>query len=78
MAWIMDTYSMIKGYSVPGVVTGKPLELGGSLGRYEATGKGVFITVREMGVETLLLSKGPLARSTDRRKSESIRNGQGT
>lgn len=47
MAWIMDTYSMIKGYSVPGVVTGKPLELGGSLGRYEATGKGVFITARE-------------------------------
>jgi glutamate dehydrogenase (NAD(P)+) len=37
MAWIMDTYSMLKGYSVHGVVTGKPLELGGSLGRFEAT-----------------------------------------
>jgi len=47
MAWIMDTYSILKGYSVPGVVTGKPLELGGSLGRYEATGKGVFITAQE-------------------------------
>jgi glutamate dehydrogenase (NAD(P)+) len=47
MAWIMDTYSMLKGYSVHGVVTGKPLELGGSLGRFEATGKGVFITAHE-------------------------------
>jgi glutamate dehydrogenase (NAD(P)+) len=47
MAWIMDTYSILKGYSVHGVVTGKPLELGGSLGRFEATGKGVFITAQE-------------------------------
>ncbi len=47
MAWIMDTYSILKGYSVHGVVTGKPLELGGSLGRFEATGKGVFITALE-------------------------------
>jgi len=47
MAWIMDTYSTLKGYSVHGVVTGKPLELGGSLGRFEATGKGVFITAQE-------------------------------
>jgi glutamate dehydrogenase (NAD(P)+) len=47
MAWIMDTYSTLKGYSVHGVVTGKPLELGGSLGRYEATGKGVFVTALE-------------------------------
>ena len=46
MAWIMDTYSMIKGYCVPGVVTGKPLELGGSLGRTQATGRGVFFTIR--------------------------------
>jgi len=44
MAWIMDTYSILKGYSVPGVVTGKPIELGGSLGRFEATGRGVVIT----------------------------------
>jgi glutamate dehydrogenase (NAD(P)+) len=47
MAWIMDTYSTKKGFAVPGVVTGKPRELGGSSGRYEATGKGVFI-VAEM------------------------------
>jgi len=47
MAWIMDTYSILKGYSVHGVVTGKPIELGGSLGRFEATGKGVFITAQE-------------------------------
>lgn len=45
MAWIMDTYSMLHGYTIPGVVTGKPIELGGSLGRKEATGRGVmFIT----------------------------------
>lgn len=47
MAWIMDTYSILKGYSVPGVVTGKPIELGGSVGRLEATGKGVFITAQK-------------------------------
>jgi len=47
MAWIMDTYSTLKGYTVFGVVTGKPLELGGSLGRLEATGKGVFIIAQE-------------------------------
>jgi len=43
MVWIMDTYSMLKGYSVPGVVTGKPVEMGGSLGRMEATGRGVCL-----------------------------------
>jgi glutamate dehydrogenase (NAD(P)+) len=41
MAWIMDTYSMHHGFSVPAVVTGKPVEIGGSLGRTEATGRGV-------------------------------------
>jgi len=45
MAWIMDTYSMTKGYPIPGVVTGKPIALGGSLGRNEATGRGVFNTL---------------------------------
>ena len=45
MAWIMDTYSMTKGYAIPGVVTGKPISLGGSLGRNEATGRGVFSTI---------------------------------
>ncbi len=43
MALVMDTYSMIEGHSVPGVVTGKPREIGGSLGRPEATGRGVKI-----------------------------------
>jgi glutamate dehydrogenase/leucine dehydrogenase len=47
MAWIMDTYSMLKGYSVPGVVTGKPISLGGSEGRGEATGRGCAYTIRE-------------------------------
>jgi glutamate dehydrogenase (NAD(P)+) len=47
MAWIMDTYSMHAGYSVNAVVTGKPVEIGGSLGRLEATGRGVMITTRE-------------------------------
>ncbi len=48
MGWIMDTYSMFKGYTVPGVVTGKPVEVGGSLGRREATGRGVMLVAREM------------------------------
>ena len=47
MGWIMDTYSMFRGYAVPGVVTGKPLEIGGSLGRAEATGRGVTIVAEE-------------------------------
>ncbi|MEM4374808.1 MAG: Glu/Leu/Phe/Val dehydrogenase [Nitrososphaerota archaeon] len=47
MAWIMDTYSQIKGYQVPEVVTGKPVSLLGSLGRNEATSRGVAISVRE-------------------------------
>jgi glutamate dehydrogenase (NAD(P)+) len=47
MAWIMDTYSMKKGYVEPGVVTGKPPLLGGSLGREAATGRGLLVTTRE-------------------------------
>lgn len=47
MAWMMDTYSMQKGHTVLGVVTGKPLVLGGSLGREEGTGRGVFYMVEE-------------------------------
>jgi glutamate dehydrogenase (NAD(P)+) len=47
MAWIFDTYSMNKGYSVLGVVTGKPLTVGGSLGRIEATARGAAFCVRE-------------------------------
>ncbi len=46
MAWIMDTYSMGRGYSVPAVTTGKPLEIGGSKGRFEATGRGCMIIAR--------------------------------
>jgi len=46
MAWIMDTYSMGKGYSVPAVVTGKPLNIGGSKGRFEATGRGCMISAQ--------------------------------
>jgi len=48
MGWIMDTYSMFKGYTVPGIVTGKPIEVGGSLGRHEATGQGVTIITKEV------------------------------
>jgi glutamate dehydrogenase (NAD(P)+) len=44
MAWMMDTYSMNRGYSVLGVVTGKPIEIGGSLGRFGATGRGCMIS----------------------------------
>lgn len=47
MAWIMDTFSMHAGYTVPGVVTGKPIELGGSEGRVEATGRGVIVSAAE-------------------------------
>jgi len=47
MAWIMDTYSMHAGHSIPAVVTGKPVSIGGSAGRREATGRGVMITARE-------------------------------
>ncbi len=47
MAWMMDTYSMHRGYSVPGVVTGKPVSIGGSEGRQEATGRGVIYTIQE-------------------------------
>jgi glutamate dehydrogenase (NAD(P)+) len=51
MAWIMDTYSMHRGYSIPGVVTGKPIDIGGSLGRYEATGRGVLFVAEEACID---------------------------
>ena len=47
MAWIMDTYSMHHGHSIAAVVTGKPVSIGGSVGRVEATGRGVMIAARE-------------------------------
>jgi glutamate dehydrogenase (NAD(P)+) len=52
MAWIMDTYSMNKGYSVPSIVTGKPLSIGGSLGREEATGRGCVFNTNYLAKET--------------------------
>jgi glutamate dehydrogenase/leucine dehydrogenase len=47
MAWIMDTYSQLKGYSIPESVTGKPVEIGGSWGRTEATGRGVIHCIKQ-------------------------------
>jgi len=58
MAWIMDTYSQIKGYSVPECVTGKPLSVGGSEGREEATSLGVVISAREAAKRSGLKLKG--------------------
>ena len=58
MAWIMDTISMNKGFAVPGVVTGKPLVIGGSLGRDEATSRGLMYAVREAAKKIGLNLKG--------------------
>ena len=61
MAWIMDTYSMGVGYSAPGVVTGKPLDIGGSEGRGEATGRGAQIVIREAAKALKMPSAGARA-----------------
>jgi glutamate dehydrogenase/leucine dehydrogenase len=58
MAWIMDTYSQFKGYSVPECVTGKPISVGGSEGREEATSRGVVICAREAAKRLGLKFKG--------------------
>src|SRR5712672_3889144 len=58
MAWIMDTYSMHKRKTVTAVVTGKPLELGGSAGRREATGRGVLFVIREAAKKMGMSLKG--------------------
>jgi glutamate dehydrogenase (NAD(P)+) len=58
MAWIMDTYSMHVGHTSTAVVTGKPIEMGGSLGRREATGRGVMIVTREAAKHLGLQIKG--------------------
>jgi glutamate dehydrogenase (NAD(P)+) len=58
MAWLMDTYSMTLGYTVPGVTTGKPLVLGGSRGRDEATSRGLMYTVREAAKRLKLNPRG--------------------
>ncbi|MHA1237876.1 MAG: Glu/Leu/Phe/Val family dehydrogenase [Candidatus Odinarchaeia archaeon] len=53
MAWIMDTYSMMKGYNCPEIITGKPIEIGGSEGRTEATSRGVMFCAREAAKKVL-------------------------
>ena len=58
MAWVMDTYSMHVGHTETAVVTGKPIEMGGSLGRREATGRGVMIVTREAARHLGLEIKG--------------------
>ena len=58
MAWIMDTISMHKGFAVPGVVTGKPLAIGGSLGRDEATARGAMYATREACRRLKINTKG--------------------
>jgi glutamate dehydrogenase (NAD(P)+) len=61
MAWLMDTYSMNVGHSVPGVVTGKPIALGGSQGRSEATGRGVVFALEEAAPKISLNLSGATA-----------------
>lgn len=62
MSWIMDTYSQQVGYAVPGVVTGKPLSLGGSLGREEATGRGVvYVTLEALRHLNLSIEQATVA-----------------
>ncbi len=58
MAWVMDTYSMHVGHTETAVVTGKPVEMGGSLGRREATGRGVMVVTREAAAHVGLLFEG--------------------
>ena len=61
MAWMMDTYSMVKGYSTLGVVTGKPLSIGGSAGRNEATAEGCFVAIEEAAKRRGIALKGATA-----------------
>jgi glutamate dehydrogenase (NAD(P)+) len=58
MAWIMDTISMMRGYPIPGLITGKPIAVEGSLGRNEATARGLQYTLREAVKETGMTLKG--------------------
>ncbi|MFP3132678.1 MAG: Glu/Leu/Phe/Val dehydrogenase [Nitrososphaeria archaeon] len=58
MAWIMDTYSILKGHLEPGVITGKPVEVGGSLGRNDSTSRGVAIVVAEAARKLNINIKG--------------------
>lgn len=60
MAWLMDTYSQNRGFATPGVVTGKPIEIGGSLGRAESTGRGVVYTIQHAAKHLAKMGKpGP-------------------
>jgi glutamate dehydrogenase (NAD(P)+) len=60
MAWIMDTFSQERGFAIPGVVTGKPIEIGGSLGRAESTGRGVVYTIQHAAKHLAQIGKaGP-------------------
>jgi glutamate dehydrogenase/leucine dehydrogenase len=61
MAWMMDTFSMTKGYSTLGVVTGKPLSIGGSAGRNEATAEGCYVAIEEAAKRMSLSLKGATA-----------------
>ena len=61
MAWMMDAFSKLKGYTVNGVVTGKPVTLGGSLGRGDATGRGVSFTVNNIFAKLNIPLKGTIA-----------------
>lgn len=67
MAWVMDTYSVHTGYTVPGIVTGKPISIGGSLGRRESTGRGVGYLINR-AMDTI---------SLDARKSTAVVQGFG-
>ena len=58
MAWFMDAYSTLSGYLTPGVVTGKPAQVGGSLGRRDATGRGIMLMTREIAKQVGLELKG--------------------
>jgi len=62
MAWVMDTYAMHLGQATTAVVTGKPIELGGSAGRREATGRGVMICCSKVSIAPLLLSSSDAGR----------------
>jgi glutamate dehydrogenase (NAD(P)+) len=58
MAWMMDTFSQERGFAIPGVVTGKPVEIGGSLGRPESTGRGVVYTIQHAAKHLATLGRG--------------------
>src|SRR5207244_10166503 len=70
MAWIMDTYSMHHRHTVTAVVTGKPVEMGGSLGRREATGRGCMIVTREALARLGMSLKGARVARSEEHTSE--------